>query len=231
VTSTFLVCCPIRACILYHDGILIAENDDWSAASNADEVIGVMRRTGAFGLAAPGRDADLLVTLQPGSYTAQVDSSGGQGVALAEIYDASTSPSAEYQRLVNISTRGFVGSGDDTLIGGFIVTGNAPKRVLVRGVGPTLAQFGVTGALANPRLKILQGNTVLVENDNWGAGANTPAEVNAAATATSAFALDANSKDATLLITLAPGVYTAHVSSADASTGIALVEVYEMPAN
>ena len=72
---------------------------------------------------------------------------GGQGVALAEVYDASDNPQSEYQRLVDISTRGPVTSGEGVLIGGFSVTGNSPKKVLVRGVGPGLTAYGVSGAL------------------------------------------------------------------------------------
>src|SRR6185503_8228620 len=105
-------------------------------------------RLGAFALANNSADAALVLTLPPGAYTAQV-SDGAAGVALAEIYDASTNPNSDYQRLVNVSTRGEAGTGENILIGGFVVTGNAPKKLLVRGIGPGLTAFGVASALAD----------------------------------------------------------------------------------
>jgi hypothetical protein len=207
-------------------GQVIAENDDWSGA----DTTAAMAQVGAFGFAAGAKDAALLVTLAPGAYTMQVAEVGGTGVALAEIYDASLNPNADYQRLVNISTRGEAGIGENVLIGGFIITGNSPKKVLVRGIGPGLAAFGLTGTLADPRLRVYRGSELVAENDNWSA---VPAEATAAAQAardTGAFALATGSKDAALILTLMPGAYTGQVSSADgASTGTALVEIYELP--
>lgn len=104
---------------------------------------------------------------------------------------------------------------------GFIVTGNAPKKVLIRGIGPGLTQFGVAGALVDPRLQVYSGATLLAENDNWGA---------VAASSTGAFALPSVSKDAALILTLAPGAYTAQVLPANGTPpGVALVEIYELP--
>src|SRR5690606_39046936 len=113
---------------------------------------------------------------------------GQGGVALAEIYDASESPQSEYQRLINISSRGAVATGDGVLIGGFAVTGNAPKRVLVRGAGPALAAHGVSGALSNPQLSLYDvAGTIIAANDNWEA----PVTVNAAQASASATAIAA----------------------------------------
>jgi hypothetical protein len=149
---------------------------------------------------------------------------------LAEIYDASVNPNSEYQRLVNISTRGEVSGGEGALIGGFVVTGNAPKKLLVRGIGPGLTAFGLKGALADPRLRVYRDVVLLAENDNWSSNAGESAVVVAAARDTGAFALAAGSKDASLILTLAPGAYTAQVTAADGSaTGVALVEIYEVP--
>jgi len=155
---------------------------------------------------------------------------GAGGVALAEIYDASVNPNADYQRLINLSTRGDVGTGENILIGGFIVTGNAPKKMLVRAIGPSLTAFGVAGALADPRLRVFTGAALIAENDNWSiVPADTAATVQAARD-TGAFALANGSKDAALILTLAPGAYTAQVSGADGTgTGVALIEVYEVP--
>lgn len=214
-------------------GQLIQQNDDWSGSETA----AAAAQVGAFALAVGSRDAAMLATLAPGAYTMQVRTAGETGVALAEIYDASANPQGEYQRLVNISSRGTVEGGDGVLVGGFVVTGNSPKKMLIRGVGPALAGFGLAGTLADPRLTIYSGSTVIARNDNW----NTPtsvtpsqvtadgAAITAAAQTVGAFAFAAGSRDAALVVTLAPGAYTAQVSAADGSgTGVALVEIYEI---
>ena len=146
-------------------------------------------------------------------------------MALAEIYDAAAAGSAA--QLLNVSTRGNVGAGAAALIGGFVVAGNTPQRVLVRAIGLTLQSFGVQGALADPRLTVYRDSTIVAENDNWG-GADTAA-VLAAQLAVGAFPLPAGSKDAVLLLTLAPGAYTAQVSGVGAGEGVALVEIYQAP--
>jgi len=117
-----------------------------------------------------GIESALLVTLNPGNYTAIVRSfSNAQqpatsGVALFEVYDLRTSGS----RLGNVSTRGQVGTGDNILIGGLIIGGSTPKPVVLRALGPTLTQFGVTGVLAGPYLELRDGNGNLVEaNNDW----------------------------------------------------------------
>jgi hypothetical protein len=213
-------------------GTIVAENDDWGTNADPAALVATTARIGAFPLSANSTDAALLTTLAPGVYTVQVTASGAttqDGVAMAEIYDASENPSADYQRLVNISSRGEVTSGENILIGGFIVTGNSPKKILVRGIGPGLAAQQVGHPLADPLLKVYQGGTVLATNDNWSADATAAAELTAATTALGAFPLAAGSKDAALILNLAPGYYTAHVLSADGSSGIALVEIYEIP--
>jgi hypothetical protein len=120
-----------------------------------------------------------------------------------------------------------VRTGDGILIDGFIVSGNAPKKVLIRGVGPALAAYGLNNLLANPMLRLFQGNTMIASNDDWGTGdATTIATVSSQI---GAFALTANSKDSVLLLTLLPGLYTAQLSGADGGSGIGLLEVYEVP--
>ena len=144
------------------------------------------------------------------------------GVVLVEGYDAGSGGAG---RLVNLSSRNRVGTGADILIAGFYVAGSGTKRLLVRAVGPGLAQFGVTGALADPRLEIFdrEGNS-LGENDTWDrALAATFASV-------AAFSLPLASRDAGLVVTLAAGRgYTAQVSGVNNGTGEALVEIYELP--
>jgi hypothetical protein len=208
---------------IYQGSNLIAQNDDWNLGDAAD-----MARLGAFAFIFGSKDAALLTTLTPGAYTAQIsDPTGtGTGVALAEIYDASINPNADYQRLVNISSRGKVTPDDGVLIGGFIVTGNSPKTLLIRGIGPALTSFGIAGALVDPLLTIYQDSKIVATNEGW---ANSAA-IAAAAIQTGAFTLPSGSKDAAVLLTLNPGAYTAQIKSAkNASSGVALIEIYEVP--
>ena len=144
-------------------------------------------------------------------------------MTLLELYDVNRDPSAN--RLVNVSVRAQVGTGDNVLIPGIVVAGDSAQTFLIRAVGPTLADFGVTGTLTDPVLEVLSGQSVLANNDNWSEAAEADA-VRAAAVSTGAFALPAGSADAALLVQLEPGVYTARVSGAGTTAGKALVEVY-----
>lgn len=129
-------------------------------------------------------------------------------------------------RLLNLSLRSVAGPGDQTLTAGFVIGGQTNKTVLVRAVGPSLAQFGVTGALADPQLKLFDGaSRSIAENNDWGGSAALAATF----TSVGAFGLPPGSRDAALLTSLAPGSYTAQVSGVNNSTGVALVEVYEVP--
>jgi sugar lactone lactonase YvrE len=217
---------------VYSGTKLLAENDDWGGDA---AVSAAADRVQAFPLPATSRDAALLITLPPGVYSAQVADNGGDGVALVEVYDADSSTTT---KVINLSTRGVVDTGDGVLVAGFVVKGTAPKRVLIRGVGPALATFGVTDALANPVLKVFTpGNVLVAQNDDWettqtvagGPAPGTTADISAAVSATGAFGLPAGGKDAAMVVTLQPGSYSAIVSGANATTGTALVEVYEVP--
>ena len=213
-------------------GMIIAQNEGWSAA-----IAGAMNQVGAFPFTPGSADAALALTLAPGAYSMQVFGVGGTGVALAEIYTASVNPQAQLQRLISISSRGVVAAGDGVLIGGFVILGNSPKTVLIRGIGPSLALFDVPGVLADSKLTLYSGSTLIAQNDDWGVGEGvnsaqtvaTAAQITAAAQATGAFKLPVNSKDAALIITLAPGSYSTHVSGANGTGGVALVEIYELP--
>jgi hypothetical protein len=204
-------------------GGLVAENDDVSGA----ETKAVAAAVGAFALADGARDAALVVTLAPGAYSMVVSAGGADGVALAEVYDADEVGADGAAEIVNLSTRGYVDRGEGALIAGFVVSGERARRVLVRGVGPTLAKMGVDAALADPVLKIYRNGRLVGENDDWSVAA---ADVSAAAQVSGAFALAAGSKDAAVVLTLAPGAYSAVVSGAGGTTGAALVEVYARPA-
>jgi len=211
----------------------IAVGDDWGApaagAPSAATIAAITARVGAFGLPAGSRDAALLLTLEPGAYTAVVTGQGGaSGVCLVEVYDATSGAIPRSQRIINIATRATVGTGDNALIAGFYVNGTVPKRLLIRGVGPALAQFGISGALARPQLVVNSGATVLAQNAGWGTSPDATLLATSAAQV-GAFAFAAGSADAALIVHLSPGAYTAQVSGVGNTTGVALVEVYELP--
>ena len=199
----------------------VASNDNWLSAD-----AGTMAGGGAFALTGGSKDAALVATLPAGAYTAPVTATdGGSGVALLEVYDASSGSSVN---VINASTRAYVGTGDSVLIPGFVISGSGALKLLIRAVGPTLGSFGVTDALADPTITLYRGTTVLASNDNWASSAN-PLEISTAAGAVGAFALPSGSKDAALVATLPAGSYTAIVSGAGNTTGTALVELYVLP--
>ena len=209
----------------------IYSNTGWdSDPTNAASVSNASPSVGAFALQAGSKDSALVATLPPGAYTAQVTGVGSAtGIALAEVYDLDSYAPFSAKKLINISTRGNVGTGTSAMIGGFHVNGTAPKRLLIRGTGPGLTQFNVSGVLAAPHLQLFNGSQALVrENYAWQTG-NDGALVAAAAKQTGAFAFANGSNDTAILAVLPPGTYTAEVSGVGSTTGIALVEVYEIP--
>lgn len=136
------------------------------------------------------------------------------------------------QKMLNVSERGRVGVGDDVLIAGFVVSGNLPKMMLVRGVGPGLADYGVTDFLVDPILEVYRatdaGPVLVGSNDNWGTDDGIT-EIQTATTQVGAFPLAMESKDAAIVFSwLEPGAYTVKVLGADETTGVALAEVYEI---
>jgi hypothetical protein len=145
---------------------------------------------------------------------------------IAELYDSDpvSSMTDASPRLVNVSVLKNIGT---LLTAGFVIDGNTTKKVLIRAVGPTVgaAPFNVPGAVADPQLTLFSLGTAIGSNDNWGG----TAELTAAFTAVGAFALPATSRDAAIVATLNPGPYTVQVSGVGGTTGVALVEVYEMP--
>ncbi len=212
-------------------GATIAFNDNWGGDP---AISSTAARVGAFPIDPTTRESALLVQLNPGAYTAIVNGANAtSGLALVEIYDADTLAPFTAQKALNVSTRGQVGAGQSQLIAGFVISGTIPKRVLIRGVGPSLTKVGLTtGYVTDPSLRLSHAvnnvDTLIRENDNWQQG-NDAAMVTAASTSVGAFALDSGSKDAVILITLPPGSYTAQVSGVNNATGLALVEVYEVP--
>jgi hypothetical protein len=212
---------------LYAGSQFYAVNDDWSSNANLSALLSATAQTGAFSYLSGSADAALLLTLNGGVYGTVVSGAdGGSGLALVEAYDADT---AQGGRLLNISSRATVGTGDNVLIAGFVITGNVSKRVLIRAVGPGLTGVStLTGTLRDPRLDLFSAaGARLRGNDNWGAAPEGEYTAAAAAGA-GAFALTAGSKDASLIVDLVPGLYSAIVSGVAGDTGIALVEVYDL---
>ncbi len=217
---------------VYQGSTLVDSNSGWG--SNAAQITAEDSALGAFALTNAGSmDSALYIpSLAPNGYTAQIAGAAGDtGVALAEVYDAT--PAGTYTpsspRIINISARVQVGTGGNILIAGFVIGGSTSKTVLIRASGPALVPFGVAGTLPDPKLQLYQGSNVLASNSAW-AGAS---EITAAAASVGAFAWnDTASNDSAILATLPPGSYTVQVSGAAGSpgdTGVALVEVYEVP--
>jgi len=208
-------------------GSVIDSNTVWGTGANAVQIAAVTAQLGSFALQSGSADSALLENLTPGPYSVQLSGAGSTtGVGLVEVYETDTSvPSL----LGNISTRAQVGTGGNILIAGFVVTGTQPAKVLVRGVGPGLAQFNVTGTLAQPVLTVYDSTGKMVATDTgWQTAAN-PAEITSVGSTVGAFALQSGSADSALVLDLVPGSYTVQVVGANATTGIALAEVYQAP--
>lgn len=206
-------------------GGTIATNDDWQVGNDGSLIAATAAGVGAFPLPNGSKDSALLVRVNSGAYTAGLARpDGSSGTALAEIYDTDMTAAA---RLVNVSARMSVTSGDGALFAGLVIAGNTSKTVLIRAVGPTLSLFGVGGALADPMITVFSGNTPIASNDNWETGASTAAQIIAASAKVGAFALPAGGKDAVLLLTLQPGAYSVKVTGVGDTAGVVLIEVYD----
>ncbi len=204
---------------LFQGSTLLFSNDDWNNSTQQAEVA-------ASGLA-PSNDleAAIIWTLNPGqSYTAVVRGlDGTTGVGIVEAYDQDQSAAS---KLGNISTRGFVDLDDNVMIAGLIAgPGNGTNlKILVRALGPTLSDFGVAGALANPTLDLVNSSgTVIRSNDNWKDDPQQRAAIEGAGLAPS------HDEEAALVETVAPGAYTAVVRGSGRATGVGLVEAYNIP--
>ena len=216
------------------DARAIATDDGWGNAS----VLGsstvkatiqpatsaLFNQVYAFPFPTGSADCAMEATLPVGAFTAQVSAlNASTGVALAEVYDAdSGTPTAS---LINISARAYVANGGNVLVAGFVVAGPSSETILIRGVGPSLAQFGLRGILASTQVTLFDssGNQVAA-NAGWG---NDP-WISATGTQVYAFPLMPNSLDSALLVTIPPGAYTAQVSGPAGKTGEGMVEIYEV---
>jgi hypothetical protein len=214
----------------------VLTNDDWgtqtAGAAQVTAIQQAAQRAGAFALPNNSRDAAVLATLPPGPYTVQAtvpaNTPNASGVVLIEVYDV-TQGGVTGPKAANVSTRGFVGTGSDQLIAGFVVTGAVSRRMLIRGAGPTLAAFGVPGVLADPQLRLVDqasGQTVRT-NDNWASGEDAQI-ITAAASAAGAFPFAASSRDSAMIVMLPPGAYTVQLTGVGNATGVGIVEVYDV---
>jgi choloylglycine hydrolase len=205
----------------------LLSNDDWGTNAN----LPALRAAMPFPLVEGSKDAAALTTLSTATdsgYTVRIVPSGttAAGIALAEVYDldATTSP----VQFASLSTLGFTGTGENVLTPGFIITGDGPKQLLIRAVGPTLgdAPYNVPAALADPQFRVvpLGKDFTVASNDNWGGTAT----LQAAFAQTYAFALPTDSRDAAVVVRLPPGGYTVQATGVSNTTGNVLVEVYDM---
>lgn len=193
---------------------LVASNDNWKDTDRA-----AIEATGV----APQNDFEsaIVTTLFPGNYTAVVSGkNGASGIGLVEVYDLDQ---AAHSRLANISTRGFVQTASNVMIGGFIVgNGNQSAKVIARAIGPSLSQFNISGALADPTLELRDGNGGVVRsNNNW--RETQQAEIEATGLQPQ------HELESSVLAELLPGNYTAIVAGDGGATGVGLVEVYQLP--
>lgn len=206
---------------LYSSTGQIDSNDNWSGSTSMADTFSAL---GATALTPGSKDAALVRGMTEAAYSAHVATTDGTtGIALAEIYDADKKGA----RLVNVSARCEAGSRDDVLVAGFVLEGTGSRTLLIRGLGPTLGALGVNGALPDPELKLFnQAGVQLMVNDDWGGAA---ALKSAFASLGAAALVSDSSKDSALLVTLESGVYSAQVSGVNNATGVALVEIYEVP--
>ena len=195
-------------------GALVAANDNWMDSPRKDEII-------SLGIAPTNAlESALLVELPPGNYTTILsDAAGGTGIGLVELYATNSSAPANP---VNISTRGFVQTGDDVMIGGFIIGGTTTRHVIVRAIGPSLGGQNVANPLLDPTLELYdQDGVLLSSNNNW--RDTQAAEIIATGIPPT------DDLESAIVMTLAPGNYTAIVRGFGVTIGVALVEAYDIP--
>jgi len=202
---------------------LLAQNDDWGTNPNTSAIASAASAVGAFALPANSHDAALLPNLNAGTYSVTVGGVGNTtGTVLAEFYDADMNNATH---LSNLSARVRVTPSSSVTVG-FVVNGSGYKKLLLRAVGPTLANFGITDFQSSPSIHLKIGSTVVRDNWVWGSQLN-PSEVTSATNAVGAFALPSGSYDSAMVVDLPPGSYTAEVMGS--ASGIVLVEAYEVP--
>jgi len=191
--------------------VVVASNDDWRNTQEA--------QIAASGFAPPNDlESAIVATLPPGSYSAVVTGkNGGTGVGLVDVYELDATTSV----FRDLSTRGFVGTGDNALIGGLIIGNGEQPVIVVRAIGPTLGSFGITQPLQDPTLEVRNSNGGLISFDNdW--QDNTPTAVKAT------LLQPQDNREAAVVLSLPAGNYTAIVRGKGGTTGVALVEAYRL---
>ncbi len=205
---------------------LIYSNEGWAENEDPDAIIAASQLVGAGGRNLHDDDTALLVELEQGLYTAIVSGQDSStGVALVEAFEIEEN----FTRMINLSSRGLVGTGADVVIPGFVVQGDLPSRVLIRAVGPGLENQGVAGFLANPQITVYDiAGTPIASNDGW-LNLWDPSQITEASQLVGAFPLSGDSEDAAIIMDLEPGLYTVIASGENETTGVALVELYAIP--
>lgn len=195
-------------------GTLLATNDNWNSNRASTILTGL----------APidEHEASIIATLASGSYTTIVrGAQAASGIAIAEVFDLTPDSNS---KLKNISTRGKVETGDNVMIGGFVIGGNEPTKVLIRAIGPSLSRYGIQGALQDPVLELHGSNGSLIfQNDDW--RSHQQADISGT------HLPPADNRESAIVATLRPGGYTAIVRGKNSTTGVALVEVYNLETN
>ena len=198
---------------LYQGNTLLQSNDDWKESQAEVQATGLQ----------PSNDLESAIvrTLDPGSYTAILRGKGdATGIGVVQAYDLNQAAQSEFG---NIATRGFIDSGDNAMIGGFIIgpTGGTTTTVVIRAIGPSLANFGITGALQDPTLELHNGNGATIAfNDNWKNDSNQsriPQSLQ-----------PSDQRESMLYRVLAPGNYTAVMRGSGNTIGIGLLEIYNV---
>lgn len=205
---------------LHNASSTIGTNDNWGDDGTQKTALTNAFKSTGFSFDDGSKDAAILTSLNPGSYTVVVGGKNNTtGVSLIEAYEMDVSNNNA--KLINISTRSLVKTDAEVQIAGFVISGTSAKRVLIRASGPALTQYGVTGVLSDPVLNVYSGSTVIATNDDWDSALRTEFAKNG---------IDnwaVGSKDAATVLTLNPGAYTAIVSGKNNATGVVLIEVFE----
>ena len=190
-------------------GQVIASNNDWRSNQQAEIQATTLAPTNDL-------EAAVVTTLTPGAYTVIIRGvNNGTGIGLVEVYDLDRSAGSEF---ANIASRGLVQTGDDVMIGGLIIIGPDPQRVVLRAIGPSLTALGVPGALQDPTLEFVDANGASMSNDDW--MSTQAGEISATGLAPS------DPRESAIVVTLLPGAYTAIVRGKNNTIGVGLVEVF-----
>ncbi len=208
---------------------IIGTNSGWNGSSSIAQTAALV---GAFAWPSQiSKDSALALvgssSLNQGNYSAVITSAtNNTGTTLLEIYDATTNYTPSTPRLINISSLSTVQSGGNALTAGFVISGSTSKTILIRASGPALSQYAIKGFIPDPQISLFSGSTTLATNAGWAADP----QISATATSVGAFSWGSSSTaDSALLITLAPGSYTAQITGVSADTGAALIEIYDVP--